>query len=208
MTTDQVLNTIPFGIGVATSSRVGNLLGARDARGAARAANTAAILSITLGSIVMAVMLIVKDSYAKIFSHDMDVVRLTAKVMPLVALFQVADGLNGSVPHFHCYINLSGVHADKWRILGSCGGALRGMGRQHTGAAVNLVSYYFGALPLGIWLAFHGYGLVGLWVGQCIALYLVGAIMWSLVGFSNWDEQVKKAFDRMEADDRMEQGGI
>jgi MATE family multidrug resistance protein len=95
MTTDQVLNTIPFGIGVATSSRVGNLLGARDARGAARAAHAAGLLSIVLGSIVMTVMLLVKDSYARIFSDDDGVVRLTARVMPLVALFQIADGLNG-----------------------------------------------------------------------------------------------------------------
>ncbi|KAG0130366.1 mate-domain-containing protein [Tuber indicum] len=185
MTTDQVLNTIPFGIGVAASARVGNLLGARDAKGAARAANTAAVLSIVLGAAVMAVMLIVKDYYAKIFSDDVRVIKLTAQVLPLVALFQIADGLNGS-----------------------CGGALRGMGRQHIGAAVNLVSYYFGALPLGIWLAFHGWGLKGLWVGQCIALYLVGAMEWALVGFSNWDRQVVKAFERMESDERIEQGGL
>ena len=95
MTTDQVLNTIPFGIGVAASARVGNLLGARDAKGAARAANTAAVLSIILGAAVMTVMLIVKDYYAKIFSDDADVIKLTAQVMPLVALFQIADGLNG-----------------------------------------------------------------------------------------------------------------
>ena len=100
MTTDQVLNTIPFGIGVAASARVGNLLGARDAKGAARAANTAAVLSIILGAAVMTVMLIVKDYYAKIFSDDTDVIKLTAQVMPLVALFQIADGLNGSPPQF------------------------------------------------------------------------------------------------------------
>jgi hypothetical protein len=63
--------------------------------------------------------------------------------MPLVASFQVADGL-----------------------AGSCGGVLRGQGRQHLGAAFNIVAYYVLALPLGITLAFHwGYGLPGLWVG-------------------------------------------
>jgi len=152
MTTDQVMNTIPFGVGVATSARVGNLLGARNARGAARAANTAAVLSMVLGAVVLAVLMGVKDFYARIFNDDGRVIRLTAEVMPWVALFQIADGLNGS-----------------------CGGALRGMGRQHIGAAVNIVSYYCGALPLGIWLAFHGWGLGGLWVGQCIALYLVSS---------------------------------
>lgn len=147
MTTDQVLNTIPFGVGVATSARVGNLLGARDATGARRSSNVAAWLSMILGALVLAVLMGVKDFYAKIFNDDQAVVELTAKVMPYVALFQIADGLNGS-----------------------CGGALRGQGRQHIGAAVNIVSYYCGALPLGIWLAFNGWGLEGLWVGQCIAL--------------------------------------
>lgn len=183
MTTDQVMNTIPFGVGVATSARVGNLLGARNARGAARAANTAAWLSVILGAIVLAVLMGVKDFYARIFNDDESVVRLTAEVMPYVALFQIADGLNGS-----------------------CGGALRGMGRQHIGAAVNMVSYYCGALPLGIYLAFHGWGLAGLWVGQCIALYLVGALEWAIVALSNWEHQVKKAFERMDHGDRAELG--
>ncbi|KAJ8112326.1 hypothetical protein OPT61_g5281 [Boeremia exigua] len=183
MTTDQVMNTIPFGVGVATSSRVGNLLGARNAKGAARAANVAAVLSMILGALVLAVLMGVKDFYAKIFNDDIEVIRLTAKVMPYVALFQIADGLNGS-----------------------CGGALRGMGRQHIGATVNIVSYYCGALPLGIWLAFNGWGLAGLWVGQCIALYLVGFGEWAIVAWSDWNYQVKKAFERMDSDDRAELG--
>lgn len=183
MTTDQVMNTIPFGIGVATSSRVGNLLGAKNPRGAARAANTAAWLSMIAGAVVLAVLMGVKNHFAKIFNDDDRVVRLTAEVMPYVALFQIADGLNGS-----------------------CGGSLRGMGRQHIGAFVNIVSYYAGALPLGIHLAFNGWGLAGLWVGQCIALYLVGAFEWVIVAWSNWDTQVKRAFERMDHSERVEIG--
>ena len=176
MTADQILNTIPFGVGVATSARVGNLLGLRNAAGAARAANTAAWLSMFLGGIVLVVLMGTRDNFAKLFNGDDDrVVRLTAEVLPLVALFQIADGLNGS-----------------------CGGSLRGMGRQHVGALVNLVSYYCGALPLGVWLAFHGWGLHGLWMGQCIALYLVGMLEWAVVALSNWDVEVDKAFKRMD----------
>ena len=183
MTSDQVMNTIPFGVGVATSARVGNLLGAKNARGAARAASTAAWLSMLLGAIVGITLMATRNHFAKIFNNDSRVVNLTAEVLPFVALFQIADGLNGS-----------------------CGGALRGMGRQHIGAAVNIVSYYCGALPLGIYLAFHGWGLEGLWVGQCIALYLVGALEWVIVAFSNWDHQVEKAFERMDEGDRIETG--
>ena len=183
MTADQIMNTIPFGVGVAASSRVGNLLGWKNAKGAKRAANTAAWLSILLGAIVLAILMISKDHFAKIFNDDEQVVRLTAEVLPYVALFQISDGLNGS-----------------------CGGSLRGMGRQHVGAAVNIVSYYCIALPLGIWLAFHGWGLKGLWVGQCIALYIVGILEWAIVAFSDWDYQVKKAFERMDKGEIAEHG--
>jgi multidrug resistance protein, MATE family len=63
--------------------------------------------------------------------------------MPFVAAFQIADGL-----------------------ANSNGGCLRGMGRQHYGAVVNFVAYYLIALPCGIYLAFHGWGLAGLWAGN------------------------------------------
>ena len=183
MTADQVMYCIPFGIGVAASARVGNLLGARDAKGAARAANTAAWLSMLMGAIVLTILMSTKDNFARLFNDDEGVVRLTAEVLPYVALFQIADGLNGS-----------------------CGGSLRGMGRQHVGAAVNIISYYCGALPFGIWLAFHGWGLAGLWFGQCIALYLVGFLEWAIVAFSNWEKQVENAFSRMDPTEREELG--
>ena len=183
MTSDQVMYTIPIGIGVAASARVGNLLVARTARGASRAAHVAAVLSMTCGAVVLVILMASKNHFAKIFNDDDRVVRLTAKVLPFVALFQIADGLTQS-----------------------CGGSLRGMGRQHIGAAVNIVSYYCGALPLGIWLAFHGWGLMGLWVGQCIALYLVGTIQWIIVYSSNWDKQVTNAFERIDAGEVVESG--
>lgn len=101
--------------------------------------------------------------YGYFFSDDEDVVLLVSKVMPLVASFQVADGL-----------------------AGSCGGVLRGQGfyfsfpsvsilyqqpfqgRQHLGAFFNIVAYYVLALPMGLILAFHpraDLGLQGLWIG-------------------------------------------
>jgi multidrug resistance protein, MATE family len=175
MTADQIINTIPFGLGVAASARIGNLLGARDGRGAERSAHAAAVLSVAAGSAVLAVLMATRHVFARVFSDDARVVGLVAEVMPYVALFQVADGLNGS-----------------------CGGALRGMGRQWVGAAVNLVSYYAGALPGGIWLAFHGWGLAGLWIGQCVALYLVGILEWVIVGRSKWEYEVERALRRLD----------
>jgi MATE family multidrug resistance protein len=74
------------------------------------------------------------------------------------------------------------------------------MGRQWVGALVNCTSYYAGALPGGIYLAFHGWGLPGLWMGQCVALSLVGLLEWIVVGLSNWDSEAQKAVGRLEDD--------
>lgn len=176
MTADQIINTVPFGLGVAASARLGNLLGARRPKDARKAAHCAAVLSTILGAVILVVLMSTKDVFGRIFNDDERVVKLVSEVMPFVALFQIADGLNGS-----------------------CGGVLRGMGRQWVGALVNIVSYYCGALPGGIYLAFHGWGLAGLWIGQCVALYLVGAFEWVIVGLSNWDKEVQRALGRLEA---------
>lgn len=175
MTADGILNTIPFGLGVATSSRLGNQLGSRNAKGASITAHSSAALSMLYGTVVLTVLMGTRNHFAKIFNSDPRVVELTAEIMPFVALFQIADGLNGS-----------------------CGGSLRGMGRQHLGAAVNLISYYCFALPLGIYLAFHGWGLKGLWIGQCVALYCAGTLEWIFVAMTNWESQVHRAFKRMD----------
>ncbi|KAG6846490.1 hypothetical protein H0H93_013659, partial [Arthromyces matolae] len=61
MTTDQILNTIPFGIGVAATTRVGNYIGARSTMGAKRSAHASVVLSVVLGAIVMMVLMCIKD---------------------------------------------------------------------------------------------------------------------------------------------------
>jgi MATE family multidrug resistance protein len=91
MTADQILNTIPFGIGVAASARVGNQIGARSVAGAKHAAHASAALSVIAGVIVMAVLLGTKDVFGYMFGDDVDVVKLVSKVMPLVASFQASS---------------------------------------------------------------------------------------------------------------------
>ncbi|KAI9266662.1 mate-domain-containing protein [Phascolomyces articulosus] len=178
MTTDQVLNTIPFGISIATSNRVGNLLGSAWPVGAKISANLSAMLAASIGMIIMIIMLIARDAFGYLFSNEETVVDLVGDVLPWVAAFQIADG-----------------------VAGSCGGSLRGMGNQHLGAIVNLVSYYILALPLGIYLAFqHDLGLAGLWVGQCVALFLVGCVEWLIILRTNWNREVDKCFERVRAE--------
>lgn len=53
-----VLNTLPFGLSVSASARVGNLLGAGKPFHARLSAHTAAFLSVCIGAIVMVMLLI------------------------------------------------------------------------------------------------------------------------------------------------------
>ncbi|KIK65104.1 hypothetical protein GYMLUDRAFT_240421 [Collybiopsis luxurians FD-317 M1] len=174
MTLDQILNTIPFGIGVAASTRVGNLIGLRSAAGVKHAAHTAAFLSVVVGAIVMVTLIATRNIIGYLMSDDKDVVQLVSVVMPFVASFQIADGL-----------------------AGSCGGALRGQGRQHLGAMFNFIAYYILALPLGISLAFRiNYGLKGLWIGQVVGLTIVGLCEYGAIYYSDWNREVEKGIQR------------
>ncbi|EED81033.1 predicted protein [Postia placenta Mad-698-R] len=109
--------------------------------------------------------------------------------MPFVASFQVNVCVIGPEPP---------DIADA--LAGSCGGVLRGQGRQHLGAIFNLVAYYILALPLGITVAFHPrthMGLKGLWLGQDVALFIIAfgeyAVVW--LG-TDWDKEVQRSIDR------------
>ncbi|KAG1823134.1 MATE efflux family protein [Suillus variegatus] len=175
MTTDQIISTLPFGFGVVASNRIGNLIGARTAIGARNAAHAIALISVIIGFVVMMIMLAVRNKFGYIFSDDEDVVQLVSRVMPLVASFQIADAL-----------------------ANSCGGVLRGQGKQHLGAVFNLVAYYILALPIGITLAFKtDLGLQGLWIGQVIGLFTVGLSEYGVVWLgTNWDREIQKGIKR------------
>lgn len=176
MTADQVLVTIPFGIGVATSIRVGGLLGLRDKTAGIRSVKVAIFLTLSVAASVMILLIISRSRFAAIFTPDETVISYTARVVPWVALFQIFDGLNGS-----------------------CGGSLRGMGKQNVGASINAMAYYVVALPLGTWMAFSGWELSGLWIGQTIGMILVAGLELAAILSSNWDDEIKKAFQRIRA---------
>lgn len=149
---------VPLGIALAAVTRVGNLIGAGEHHEAGRASWVA----FALGGGVMAVFgvgfAVGRNWLPSLFTTDPEVLLLTAAILPVVAAFQIFDGL---------------------QVVG--GGVLRGMGQTRPAALANLLGYYVLALPLGAWLAFRaGMGVVGLWWGLALALALValGLVGW------------------------------
>ncbi|KAF9133632.1 hypothetical protein BGW39_009360 [Mortierella sp. 14UC] len=168
--TSGLLYTIPFGISIAASNRIGNLIGKGDHRSAKIASRVSLALAIIFGMSNSTMLLLLKDRWGRLFSEDVDVVKTVAMVLPLVALFQISDG-----------------------IAGVAGGVLRGVGLQHLGAYLNLVAYYIVAFPVGYVLAFKlGYGLKGLWSSLCVALWMVSAGEFWVIVKTNWPREVER----------------
>ncbi|CCA70523.1 related to ethionine resistance protein [Serendipita indica DSM 11827] len=166
----------PYALSSATSVRVGNMLGARNARGAALATRVSIFLSFIVALLMSAVFLLFRKNWAYMFNDDPYVVKEVAHILPLVALFQIFDGL-GAIT----------------------GAILRALGKQDIGAMLSLVGYYAFGIPLGIVLAFKaGLGLEGLWVGLTLALVFVGVTgLYICTIRTNWETEVHKAMVRL-----------
>ncbi|PPR06453.1 hypothetical protein CVT24_002614 [Panaeolus cyanescens] len=173
----------PFALGVATSVRVGNLLGEGKAKRAGVSAKTSIVMAFAIAFFTSMMFLIFRRQWGYIFNNDPEVVELVASIIPLLSLFQVFDG-----------------------TAAVTSGILRSIGKQFLGALLNLSAYYIFGIPLGIWLAFKAdYGLHGLWIG------LTASLVYAAVGGTwvclraDWNEEVDKVLERLRKEREGEQ---
>ena len=83
------------------------------------------------------------------------VIQVGARLLLVAAAFQLFDGLQTVAT-----------------------GALRGSADTRTPMLANLIAYWFIGLPTGYVLCFRfGWGAVGIWIGLCIGLILIGSVL-------------------------------
>ncbi|KAH9855642.1 MATE efflux family protein [Lenzites betulinus] len=176
----------PYALSVASSVRIGNLLGERNAKRAGVAARCSILMSLVLSAIWSTMFVVFRNHWAHLFNDDEAVVALVASILPLVALFQVFDGLSAITS-----------------------GVLRAIGKQFTGALLNLSAYYVVGIPFGIWLAFwHGMRLHGLWIGLTVSLVYSAAVGVAISLRTDWEREVEKVRIRLEEDAKPAPGDV
>ncbi|KAJ2501216.1 ethionine resistance protein [Coemansia sp. RSA 1972] len=103
------------------------------------------------------------------------VLAITSKLVLVTAVIEWTDATRGIVP-----------------------GILRGMGKQRKAAAINIGSYYFAVLPLGIIAVFVlNKGIIGLWIAFSIGMSILSGSYIYLISRTDWDKEVEQCTARI-----------
>ncbi|KAH7081038.1 mate-domain-containing protein [Paraphoma chrysanthemicola] len=144
---------VPFSVGVAVSTRLGNLIGAGSLSAARTATRTYVLTFLIIGIVDFTFLTALRNVLPHAFSNDPEVISIVSTVLPLLAVFQFCDSTTALA-----------------------NAILRGLGLQAIGGWANLFVYYVIAVPLALFLCFpKDLKLVGLWAGcavgsSCITL--------------------------------------
>ncbi|KAJ0527769.1 putative multi antimicrobial extrusion protein [Helianthus annuus] len=175
LTTSSVIFRIPYGFGSAVSTRVSNELGAGKPRAARLAARVMMFLAVTEGVLVSLFLISVRHIWGYLFTNEEEVVSYMSNVMPVLALSNFMDGIQGVLS-----------------------GTARGCGWQKIGAAVNLGAYYIIGLPCSAILTFvFHYGGMGLWMGIISGSGLQAILLLVITMRTNWEQQAINARNRV-----------
>ncbi|RLV97092.1 hypothetical protein DV515_00012104 [Chloebia gouldiae] len=162
---------VPLGISVAASVRVGNALGAGNVEQAKTSCITALLCTGVFAVVVAALLGSLRDVVGYIFTNDTEIVSLVSKVMLIFGPFHLLDA-----------------------TAATCGGVLRGTGRQKLGAMANAVGYYTIGFPIGISLMFAAkMGVLGLWVGMIICISVQALSFLAFVVRMDWRKAAEEA---------------
>jgi MATE family multidrug resistance protein len=182
MASDLILTTVSLGLGVASSHRIGKYLGAGNGRYARLACLSPYLFSFLVGLLEFGVLFLSSNVYGNLFTTDTQVVEMTARILPLMAGFQVLDLANGGA-----------------------GGILRGAGKNHLSGASNFLAYYgVGLTTAWVFCFKKGWGLIGLWAGIILGsacLLVLQTIFVSLVQWEYESEKIGKSSNTLESEE-------
>ncbi|KAL3498775.1 hypothetical protein ACH5RR_041507 [Cinchona calisaya] len=169
--TTSLIYIFPSSLSFSVSTRVGNELGANKPEKAKLAAIVGLSSGFMLGLLALLFAIMVRHTWASMFTRDKEIIFLTSIVLPVIGLCEL-----GNCPQ-----------------TTGCG-VLRGTARPKLGANINLGCFYLVGMPVAIWLSFYlGYDFRGLWLGLLAAQGSCALTMLLVLVRTDWDLQAKKA---------------
>ncbi|KAM5146651.1 multidrug and toxin extrusion protein 1-like isoform 1-T3 [Mantella aurantiaca] len=170
----NIVFMVPVGYSIAASVRVGHSLGAGDIAQAKKSMVVALLMTegCTLASCILLISL--KEVIAYIYTTDQEIVKLVSYVVPVYAVCHLFDG-----------------------CVATCGGILRGTGKQKIGAIFHAVGNYVVCLPVAVSLMFAAkIGIIGFWVGALLCAFLQCIGFLTFVFHIDWNKASQEAQER------------
>ena len=169
--TTALMYTLPTALSASVSTRVGHELGA-GRPGRARLATVVAIgLALVTSMIGLLLTTLGKETWGRVFTEDRDVLQLTAAVLPIIGVCELANCPQTT----------------------SCG-VLRGSARPGVGAGINFYSFYLVGTPVAIVLAFvWKQGFVGFCYGLLAAQIACLVSILTVIYRTDWERESLKA---------------
>ncbi len=169
-----VFLSFPFAVALATSLRVGQLVGEGSTGDAKRSCVVSYAISILLQLMLCVILFFCRRPLSELFSSDEDVSGLVVKLIPISCVFMLGDALQANT-----------------------GGVLRGIGKQSLVLKMNIVGFWILAVPVGALITFtanQDIGVAGLWWGFVLGIYSSAALgIYILKKKINWKKEVRKA---------------
>ncbi|XP_050224587.1 protein DETOXIFICATION 24-like [Mercurialis annua] len=158
-----------------TSVRTANELGRGDAKATKIAIKVNLATSVSIGVVFWIICLAFGHKIAYLFTSKEEVAKYVSTLSLLLAFSVLLNSFQAVLS-----------------------GAAIGAGRQSTVAYVNIFCYYVVGLPLGVLLGFVLHLHVkGIWIGMIVGVLLQVSVLGYITSTTNWDEQVKKASQRL-----------
>ena len=144
---------VPLAVGLASSTRVGNLIGEKNPI-QAKIAASATIMLCMIGALINSLVILLFGSFiVGLYTTELPVIELAVSLIFFAAVFQLPDGIQ----------------------MGALG-SLRGYKDTFIPMILLLISYWIFAMPIGYYLTNFGFGTPlgakGMWYGMIIGLII------------------------------------
>jgi len=164
---------IPLGLGLASASRIGTLIGERRFDLARRLGNAILWFSLIEGTSLAIGSFFIREWIPALFTKEPEVIRIAAQLSPLYCLFVIPDAMQGSFQ-----------------------GVLRGIKRQGRSSWGVLIGPWMTSIPLACILAFGAnWEIFGMWTGNNTGYWMMDAVFLYVWASYKWEKEPEHNLD-------------